>query len=116
MAPRQKTKPQMAEGNAPSRATRMRAVRRAPAVDADSGAAKARLSAADAARRIALVLVGTAGGWILCSMLGAFYEWPAALALLLDALALLGFAIALAMTYFLWRKGRGAATSSRGQE
>ena len=69
---------------------------------ADRAAALARRG-----RRAALVLIGSALFWILSMALGAEYGWRQDVRLATDLLALVGMAVALGMTWTVWRARRG---------
>ncbi len=56
-----------------------------------------------AGRAIALVIAATAVFWIAATWAGGRFGWPAGLRMLMDVLALAGFAWALIRTFRLWR-------------
>ncbi|MCC7321026.1 MAG: DUF5337 domain-containing protein [Rubellimicrobium sp.] len=62
--------------------------------------------AARAGRRPMVVLIVTAVTWILAIEIGSQYDWPVRLRVLVDLMALAGFALGLWMTYQLWRRRR----------
>lgn len=56
------------------------------------------------ARLVSLVMVGTMALWIGAQYLGGQMGWPPRFALLVDALAVAGFAFVLVVTYRIWRQ------------
>lgn len=59
------------------------------------------------ARLAAIVMVGTMVLWMGAQVVGGEMGWPVKLTYLFDLMALAGFIWSLAVTYRIWRKGRG---------
>ncbi|MDP5084047.1 MAG: DUF5337 domain-containing protein [Yoonia sp.] len=56
-----------------------------------------------AGQRVALIVAGTGGFWVMANLLGAEYGWSNRTQALFDLAALAGFGFALWQTYQLWR-------------
>lgn len=67
---------------------------------------------ARAGQRVALIIAGTGGLWLLANLLGAEYGWSNRTRALFDLAALAGFGFALWQTVKLWR----ARQNDKGEE